>query len=227
MGKQSWLDALYNHPRRDEILTKYIQSYYWDSKLTELKSVEQKLDENGDPILDVTYENPIYMSIFGCCLQNDIPLTIHLMIGEYYVYEHQSNKVLIHGPLLKHQRQYIGKRYQKDAVSPKEYIFNGTGKSGKDLGERFKVDGYSYGLCGHFMMKILETLNRGVEIDGESYADMLRRKTLPILETTNIIDPDNADYHTKRYNDYFDRWLMPIGAFLNMPDLFPEGIRRM
>ena len=221
MEKQTWLDALYKHPRRDEILQKFIQNYYYDSKGIQLKSIDQTIDDNGEPIIDVTYLSKIYMSVFGCCDENETPLEMHLMIGEYYTYEHQNNVVKIHGPLLKQHREFIGKKYRKKAISPKEYIFDATSPSGRDISERFKVDGYSYGLNGHFMLKILETLNEGVMINGETYTDMLKRKSLPIMEQIIAEKPELEAHHRKRFNDYFDKWLMPLGAFMQMKDVFP------
>ena len=226
MEKQTWLDALYNHPRRDEILLKFIQDYYWDSKGVQLKSIEQKVDENGEPIIDVAYLSKIYMSIFGCCDENETPLEMHLMIGEYSLYEHQDNIVKIHGPLLKHQREFIGKRYRKKAISPKEYIFDATSSFGRDVSERFKVDGYPYGLNGRLMLKILETLNSGVVINGETYVDMLKRKSEPIMEQKIAENPELGEHYRKRFDDYFDRWLMPIGTLMGMKDIFPTHDNR-
>ena len=50
MENITWLDALYNHPRRDEILRNYISSYAYGDDIA-IKSIERSVDENGENIL--------------------------------------------------------------------------------------------------------------------------------------------------------------------------------
>ena len=212
MENKTWLDQLYLHPRRDELLVNYISSYAPGNDIA-IKEAVLTTNENGENILDVTYTTLYYMTqllppLIAHCDMSDKPLEIHLLIGEYFVQEKGDNivKATVHvGESLKATR---GRYFKHKINCPPTYMFNATGRM---LG----------GKSEHYLIKALEKLNEGIIIDNETFSQMLKRKCEPIMKKMIEEDPSKQDKYLSLWNMFFqDAFHYPLSKFFKVQGIF-------
>ena len=193
MEKKTWLDALYNHPLRDEIIRDYILSY-WSDKDLQIKSVQKTVKEKEN-VIEVKYLTKYFETPFRYIEESDKPIEVVLNIGEYFKYERSANVVTLKDQKVKKLKFIANRKFIIRNDEMPVYIFN----------EQSSLSG---GKNTQFLIGLLEELNAGVRIDNETFQDMLIRKTTPIMQKMIRENRDKKEHYITWYQNYF-HWKYP------------------
>ena len=193
MEKKTWLDALYNHPLRDEIIRDYILSY-WSDKDLQIKSVQKTVKEKEN-VIEVKYLTKYFETPFRYIEESDKPIEVVLNIGEYFKYERSANVVTLKDQKVKKLKFIANRKFIIRNDEKPVYIFN----------EQSSLSG---GKNTQFLIGLLEELNAGVRIDNETFQDMLIRKTTPIMQKMIRENRDKKEHYITWYQNYF-HWKYP------------------
>jgi len=79
--KETWLDAIYNHPNRDRIIIAYIATYRGDDETLKIDNVTMDKDELGRDVLAVKCS-----SLYNMMGKQKERITEMLYLGEYFRY---------------------------------------------------------------------------------------------------------------------------------------------
>lgn len=194
---KTWLSALYNHPKRDEIIKAYIYSYFNDDDLS-IKEVKLTKLKDGENVLHVIYNTNCYFdNTFKFFMTSKYPLDINLYIGEYFRFEQHDNIVTREDKLPKKYADCQKEKFRNVVVEAPTYIFNEINNlcKGHDVLGR--------GNNTHHIMKILEILNEGVTIKGETFNEMLERKNRHLMAKQIEKDREKGVNNEAHYEHWF------------------------